>query len=219
MKTCQYSKTLPPGSWELWWEWSYKIFVVFSHPRWHLSRCGREVWQQSQKSLHMWRPRCKNQIYWGKNQRIPVWLKGIIDKVETFQDTVSATATVKVSIGVLQQLFAVNMYTVYVIPGIAHITLDPLHRVLLGQPALWCRAWLHYPNHYFLHIFLVWRWGRGRAGWGGGRGGGGGGWGGWRGQGWPGRDRVFSRATSSLTGREERKNQTFISQSVFPNNI
>lgn len=118
----------------------------------------------------------------------------------------SATATVKVSVGVHQELLAVHVQTVYVVPGVAHVALDPLHRVLLGQPAPRGGARLHRPGRgLFLVVLLllVGRGGGGGAGGGGGRGGGGGGRGGRRGQGGPGRERVLSGAAPSLAARRE----------------
>lgn len=80
----------------------------------------------------------------------------------------------EVSVGVHQEFLAVDVQTVYVVPGVAHVTLDPLHRVLLGQPAPRRRARLHRANHHvvlFLVVFVLVRGGRGGAGGGGGRGG------------------------------------------------
>lgn len=126
-------------------------------------------------------------------------------KLENFIDTnlvplLSATSAVEVGVGVDALL---EVQTVYVVPGVAHVALDPLHRVLLGQPAPRRRARLHRPTGHLL--VLVVRGGRGGAGGGGGgrRGGGRGRRGGWRGQGGPGRGGVFSGAASPLAARRK----------------
>lgn len=115
----------------------------------------------------------------------------------------SATPTVEVSIGVSQQLFPVNVQTVYVVPSIAHVTLDPLHRVLLGQPASGGRARFHCSHLLLLllSVLIVVGWGGG-AGRRGGGGGGRGRWRGWRGKGRPLRKRVFPGSSSSFTARK-----------------
>lgn len=82
----------------------------------------------------------------------------------------------EVSVGIHQELLAVDVQTVYVVPGVAHVTLDPLHRVLLGQPTARRRTRLHRPDRrllvFFIVIVLILRGGRGGAGGGGGRRGG-----------------------------------------------
>lgn len=92
----------------------------------------------------------------------------------------SATPAVEVSVGVPQQLFPVNVQTVYVVPGIADVALDPLHCVLLGQLASGRRAWFHCPRPFLLIIFVLIVVGWGGAGRRGGGGGGRGRWRGWR---------------------------------------
>lgn len=61
----------------------------------------------------------------------------------------------KVSIWVPQQLFPVNVQTVYVVPSVTHVTLDPLHCVLLGQPTLQCRTRFNCSHHLLLLLLLV----------------------------------------------------------------
>lgn len=121
----------------------------------------------------------------------------------------SVTAAVEVGIGVLQELLAVDVQTVYVVPGVAHVALDPLHRVLLRQPAPRRRARLHCPRTHLLFVLvvifvLVVGGRRGGARGGGGRGGGRGRRGGGRGQGRPARKRVFPGAASSLAARKRK---------------
>lgn len=115
----------------------------------------------------------------------------------------------EVSVGVLQELLAVDVQTVYVVPGVAHVALDPLHGVLLGQPAPRRRARLHRPDAHLLVflvvVVLIVGGGTGGAGRGAGRGGGRGRRGGRRGQGRPGRERVFSGAASSLAARKRKE--------------
>ncbi len=106
----------------------------------------------------------------------PNWNASFHFTVRNVVYLVSATSAVEVCVRVLQQLLAVDVQTVYVVPGVAHVALDPLHRVLLGQPTPWRRARLHRPGSHFLLVLIVVVFivggGRGGAGGGGGRGGG-----------------------------------------------
>lgn len=119
-------------------------------------------------------------------------------------------AAVEVCVGVLQELLAVHVQAVYVVPGVAHVALDPLHRVLLGQAAPGGRARLHPPDGRHFLLLLVILGGRrgGGAGGGGGRGSGGGRGRGRGGQGGPGREGVLPGATSSFTFRRKKTTQT-----------
>lgn len=67
----------------------------------------------------------------------------------------SSTAAVEVGVGVHQELLAVDVEAVYVVPGVAHVALDPLHRVLLGEAAPRGSARLHGAHRRILVVFIV----------------------------------------------------------------
>lgn len=120
----------------------------------------------------------------------------------------SVKPTVKVSVGVPQQLFPVNVQTVYVVPSITHVTLDPLHCVLLGQHTLGCCTRFNCSCHLIIFVVIIGWGGGGGAGWRGGRWGRGWWWWGWRGEGRPLGNRVFPGSSSPLAGRERKTNKT-----------
>lgn len=80
----------------------------------------------------------------------------------------------EVGVGVPQDLLAVDVKAVQVVPGVAHVALDPLDRVLLGQLAARRRAGLHRPGGprlifvVIVIVLIIGGGGRGRAGGGGG---------------------------------------------------
>lgn len=166
--------------------WSKKVFKRMPKSNLRLKKQNKQIKKKSQDGLCRWRN-------WHPCSKL-IWNRNF------FFFFKSATPAVEVSIRVPQQLFPVNVQTVYVVPSVAHVTLDPLHCLLLGQPASGCRAWFHCPCRLLIFVLIVVGWGG--AGRRGGRGGGRGRWRGWRGEERPLRKRVFPRSSSSLTGRK-----------------
>lgn len=161
--------------------------------------------------------RCRKRFDYTVKNQSQIWGKNIevLKEINTSKTNLkwnsspppkSVKPTVKVSVGVLQQPFPVNVQTVYVVPSITHVTLDPLHCVLLGQHTLGCCTRFNCSCHIFIVIIIIrggggawWRRGRWGRGWW---------WRGWRGEGRPLGNRVFPGSSSPLTGREKNTNKT-----------